>query len=668
MAAPSSTKWGNTVTGSKSTRKGKIGIYTGVTTSNTQVTVNVQVWFYSMYSVDDVNNTYTYNGNEIGSKTIKHTVETGEGWSTSNQTKLGESTYTYDRGSSDSTKTYSAKFTGIDTLGSSNVMSVSASVTVPALSNYTVTYNANGGSGAPSSQTKYNGKSLTLSSTKPTRSGYVFSKWNTKSDGSGTSYNPGASYTSNANLTLYAIWTANTYTVTYNANGGSGAPSSQTKTYGKDLTLSSTKPTRANYTFRGWATSAGGNVAYSAGAKYTTNASVTLYAIWTSTYKNPVIYNLKASRCLSDGTLSDEGTYLLLKFDWETYQDVTGINVSWTSTVSEGSTKITASGTSSTVNTVIKSTTFDIERTYTVTVVVSDSGGSSPPASTTLPGAIFPIDVLNGGKGIAFGKPAETEGVADFAFETKFNKPVYGKALGMDKLPRIPAGAELNNYTDPGCYAITLNADAAKITTNGALLGSSDNIPPAMAGRLEVWSATGSGVLPEEWTNLRQRYVPYTSTYPTFERDVARGSDNQWRYYDWWKSSLSPDISNRIYHKQKVLATTGMVFTSGHSVTLSEPVSKQMHGIVLVFCAYADGAVQNYDFISYYVPKQLIAELSGRGHSFPLMRIDCVAVSVKFLYIDDTRVWGDDRNEKTGTGSNISYKNNGFVLRYIYGV
>ena len=149
-------------------------------------------------------------------------------------------------------------------------------------SSYTVSYNANGGSGAPSAQTKTYGVDLTLSSTKPTRTGYTFSKWNTKSDGSGTSYNPGGKYTSNASVTLYAQWTPNTYTVTYNANGGSGAPSSQTKTYGVDLTLSSTKPTRTGYTFSKWNTkSDGSGTSYNPSGKYTSNASVTLYAQWT---------------------------------------------------------------------------------------------------------------------------------------------------------------------------------------------------------------------------------------------------------------------------------------------------------------------------------------------------------------------------------------------------
>lgn len=77
------------------------------------------------------------------------------------------------------------------------------------------------------------------------------------------------------------------YAVKYNANGGSGAPSSQTKWYGETLTLSSTKPTRTNYTFKGWATSASGGVSYASGASYTANSAITLYAVWARAYTVP---------------------------------------------------------------------------------------------------------------------------------------------------------------------------------------------------------------------------------------------------------------------------------------------------------------------------------------------------------------------------------------------
>jgi len=74
------------------------------------------------------------------------------------------------------------------------------------ITKYDVKYDANGGSGAPSAQTKTSGQTLTLSSTKPTRTGYDFINWNTKKDGTGTSYAPGASYTADASVTLYSIW------------------------------------------------------------------------------------------------------------------------------------------------------------------------------------------------------------------------------------------------------------------------------------------------------------------------------------------------------------------------------------------------------------------------------------------------------------------------------
>jgi uncharacterized repeat protein (TIGR02543 family) len=72
-----------------------------------------------------------------------------------------------------------------------------------------------------------------------------------------------------------------TFTITYNANGGTGAPSPQTKESGKALTLSSVKPTRQGYTFLGWATSSGAsNVQYNAGSSFTVDANTTLYAVW----------------------------------------------------------------------------------------------------------------------------------------------------------------------------------------------------------------------------------------------------------------------------------------------------------------------------------------------------------------------------------------------------
>ena len=126
---------------------------------------------------------------------------------------------------------------------------------------------------------KYYDQALTISGTHPVRTGHKFIGWST-SAGGGVVYHPGANYTANASAILYAVWQINTWNISYNANGGSGAPGSQTKTYGQTLTLSSTRPTRTGYTFKGWATSAGGVVAYQPGGSYTNNVGAMLYAVW----------------------------------------------------------------------------------------------------------------------------------------------------------------------------------------------------------------------------------------------------------------------------------------------------------------------------------------------------------------------------------------------------
>lgn len=152
---------------------------------------------------------------------------------------------------------------------------------------YAVTYNANGGSGAPSTQYKTYNVNLALSSTKPSKANtsagsytvtlnanggacsttslsaarttkYTFSKWNTNSSGTGTSYAPGATYSANAALSLYAIYTSSTTTAS--------------------VTLPT--PTREGYTFLGWATSQ--SASSGATGAYTPSGNVTLYAIWSA--------------------------------------------------------------------------------------------------------------------------------------------------------------------------------------------------------------------------------------------------------------------------------------------------------------------------------------------------------------------------------------------------
>lgn len=663
MAAPSGTKWGSIV-GSH----GKIGLnFTLKSETTTSLTYTVEVWFASKYSIEDGNNRIYFDvaassggsaSTMVGAKQIKHYIDTGEGWNHVNQTLIYSTDLTYTRQKNGYGVYVKARFAEVDRVGGD--MTCSRFLSIAAIPSYTISFNANGGTGAPSSITKYATENVTIPLTKPGRTGYTFVNWYTGN----TTYNPGDTYTANASASLTAAWTPLKYFVEFDANGGTGAPSAQTKTHDVTLTLSSTTPTRAGYIFKGWGTSASSTTAaYQPGGSYTNNSAATLYAIWESEYEIPIIYNLTAVRCNADGVANDEGTCALVSFSWACTNDVSRISVAWSSeSGGSGSQTVTASGKSGTVNAVVGNSALDSEITYSITVTVEDSGGDTI-SITTLPGSIFPIDVLAGGRGVAFGKNAELENTAEFGLDAKFNNPVYGKALGMDRLPAIPANSDFNDYMQTGCYAVQSNAIAETCA----------NIPVKRAGRLEVWSSTGEGVRLQQWSYLRQRFIPYNSPNAVYERELTRGADNTWTYYDWWRSSLTPDASAKVYHEQKVLwgdnLTYGMYMTAGHTATLAEKVSEQANGIILVFCYYNGETDTNWGWVTRFIPKIMVELEPGAGHTIELTNGKFGSVGTKYLYINNGSIVGHADNNAAGTSeSGITYANNKFVLRYVIGV
>ena len=155
----------------------------------------------------------------------------------------------------------------------------SFAVTVSAVTTFNVYYMSTADvTGMPSTQTVEAYTYFNVSSSIPKREGYTFSNWR---ENSGRVYRPGERCYCEDNLHLAAEWEALTYTVTYNAGSGAGAPSPQVKTHGQALYLSSTKPTRDGYTFQGWALlGSSSTVAYTPGARYTDDKSITLFAVW----------------------------------------------------------------------------------------------------------------------------------------------------------------------------------------------------------------------------------------------------------------------------------------------------------------------------------------------------------------------------------------------------
>ena len=214
-----------------------------------------------------------------------------------------------------------------------------------------------------------------------------------------------------------------TYTVSYNANGGTGAPASQTKTYGVDLTLSSTVPTRAAYAFKGWAKTSTGVVAYPAGGTYKDNAAVTLYAVW-ELLGNVKIESHSAFRCDSSGNAADEGTWG--KFTCTYVLSGPGLNEgsvtaryrasdvsTWTNIantdISHGNHSKPASTPSLSVNVSCLISNISQDKSYIIELTVTDSYGNTAIASDYVSQAYFTMDFLAGGKGIGIGTTASCD-------------------------------------------------------------------------------------------------------------------------------------------------------------------------------------------------------------------------------------------------------------------
>lgn len=340
--------------------------------------------------------------------------------------------------------------------------SASGSVTVQARSSNTYSFNANGGSGAPSAVTKWGGIDFTFPTGKPSRTGYEFNGWYNSDINSGTLYQPGQTVHDlpDQAVTWYASWTANTFTVTYNANYGTGAPGSQTKVYDVDLILSSTQPTRENHIFLGWGTAPlATTVAYAPGATYSANASITLYAMWRLAYNPPVIENVKIDRSTSLGTITDEGDMAAVSFDWRLDENSGGLESIKVGYRREGGSwfdsTVTASGMSGHVEKKTVGLMLSTENSYEIRILVTDDKGSTEYIGT-LPATKYIIDFSPEG-GIGFGKPAPDDQTIRCYKDFYHESPVY-----------VVGGQSIYFEDSDGEYSIRLvrGSQPGMLTTN----------------------------------------------------------------------------------------------------------------------------------------------------------------------------------------------------------
>ena len=222
-----------------------------VSQTNTTATLRVNCYFrnnnwdYSMYMTGYV------SCNDGGMVTFpRKNIDTRPAGK-NGRTFIGSHDYIIQKSRGGHNVRYSARVMSDGGYANGDKWSAEHSASIPSLASHKVTYNANGGSGAPADQTKWYGSILTLSSTVPTRTGYTFKGWSTSTD-STVEYAAGGEYGADENVTLYAVWKINTYTVTFKSGYGDNVVlKTQTVNYNTNA-IPPAPPSRTGYTFAGW--------------------------------------------------------------------------------------------------------------------------------------------------------------------------------------------------------------------------------------------------------------------------------------------------------------------------------------------------------------------------------------------------------------------------------
>lgn len=174
---------------------------------------------------------------------------------------------------------------------------------------YKVVFNNNGGSGSMNTITCTYDKDCTLTKNTFTKTGYTFAGWSKTSDGEieYTNNETVKNLATSGNITLYAKWTANTYTITYNANGGSGTMNKTTCTYDTNCTLAANSFTRTGYTFAKWTKDSTTGTPYAVGSivkNLATSGNVNMYAKWNINSYKVTISTTKMSTSSSSFNLN----------------------------------------------------------------------------------------------------------------------------------------------------------------------------------------------------------------------------------------------------------------------------------------------------------------------------------------------------------------------------
>lgn len=360
-------------------------------------------------------------------------------------------------------------------------------------------------------------------------------------------------------------------------------------------------------------------------------------------YEHPKIHSLTVIRCDSDGKENDQGEYAKITFSGS----VTSLNAKNTAKYkleykksSDSTFTVVELSEHNNVYSVSDDYIFaaNSSSSYDIRLTITDDFCSVTKTTSVSTGFTI-INFLKSGLGIAFGKVAELTNVLDIGFQTRF--------AGGILQPVLANGTDLDTVMIPNTY--TCNA----ATTSGYV---NCPITSATSFVLEVMSAGDAG-------QIMQRITTCTKAEPVvYERFYYSTSWGEWVRVS--------DFGNK-------LLWSGVYYMSGsQTANLSEHISEQPNGIVLVFSAYENGTAQNKDFATFFVPKGINTLINndadipqiGYNQVFTMNTADFSYIGSKKIHIFSNYISGNADNEKTGTKNGVTFANNHWVLRYVIGV
>lgn len=366
-------------------------------------------------------------------------------------------------------------------------------------------------------------------------------------------------------------------------------------------------------------------------------------------YTTPAINALQVYRVDATGASDPNGDHIAVRYKYAV-ASVSGKNTATLrieyklSTGTSWTTLLTGSALTADTTAKPASPTLSTDYQYDVRLTVSDWFGTQATRTTVLPSGAVILDIRADGLGLGLFTTATREGV-------DFGKSAKGAVLGLwEATGKIPENGDFNEWLQPGVYAAESNA----------IMLTLKNRPCDRGGTLRVSSGLGAAKIAGAYAYIIQEFHSYHNEEPIYRRHLMSDAAGVFTPGPWKPVTL---------RGHKILWSGELYMTENQQVDLSELVSKQDNGIVLVFSTYQNGAALDANFNHFFVPKMFVNLMKGYGSAFQMNTVNFGTIGAKYLYIHDSYIKGNENNDLSGTAtSGITFNNAMYVLRYVLGV